>query len=173
MRQRRLNVPASPGPCLAVRKSRITDQNHTLAESWFFRCIIPARNGGARSDQHYGPPPRDPREYMRQSLRSHDPNAGVQGGGIPPIVMVVHECSRGDRGSERAVAFARLTAEWLPRLVIPSAANGYFRATIRRAPALAPVWSWSLEWNQSYRLMGFLGYDEIQLQGYERRLPPL
>ena len=88
------------------------------------------------------------------------PEGGHGGGGVPPIVMLVHECGRGDWGNKRAVAFARLAADWPTRLVIPAAANGYFRASVRRNPASVPVWSWALEWNQSYRLMGFLGYTK-------------
>ena len=100
------------------------------------------------------------------------PEGGHGGGGVPPIVMLVHECGRGDWGNKRAVAFARLAADWPTRLVIPAAANGYFRASVRRHPASVPVWSWALEWNQSYRLMGFLGYQETEILPYESQLPP-
>lgn len=44
---------------------------------------------------------------------------------------------------------------WEPR-VVAIAADGYFKAAIRRHPD-AVCWSWALEWNENVRLIGFFG----------------
>ena len=48
--------------------------------------------------------------------------------------------------------------DWEPRF-LGTTARGYFKVAIRRHPA-NETWSWALEWNQSYRLVGFFGQVE-------------
>ncbi|MDP2962036.1 MAG: hypothetical protein Q8N54_04700 [Sulfurimicrobium sp.] len=49
-------------------------------------------------------------------------------------------------------------AAWEPRWVGTSA-NGFFKSIIRRHP-YEECWSWALEWNKNYRLIGFFGARE-------------
>jgi hypothetical protein len=46
--------------------------------------------------------------------------------------------------------------DWEPRLLLTKGANGFFKVAIRRHPN-AVCWSWALEWNQNYRVVGFFG----------------
>jgi hypothetical protein len=46
-------------------------------------------------------------------------------------------------------------AEWEPRVLV-SCAQGFFKVAIRRHPD-AVCWSWALEWNHNYRIVGFFG----------------
>ncbi len=45
--------------------------------------------------------------------------------------------------------------DWDYRLVL-NTAEGYFRAVIRRHPT-EECWSWAVEWNGTYRLVGYFG----------------
>lgn len=77
---------------------------------------------------------------------------------------------RSDWGNPLQVGFANAVKDWEPRL-IGTSAQGYFVVAIRRHPN-AETWSWALEWNQSYRLVGFFG--EIgPAQEVVDGLPPL
>jgi hypothetical protein len=44
---------------------------------------------------------------------------------------------------------------WEPRLLV-NTADDHFAAAIRKHPDAA-CWSWAVEWNKSYRLVGFFG----------------
>ena len=87
-------------------------------------------------------------------------------GGFFPI----HVASRGDWGNPLHLGFMRSVLRWDPR-VVATGAGGYFKVVIRRHPDAA-CWSWALEWNANYRLLGFFG-DEIACQAAARQLPPL
>ena len=65
---------------------------------------------------------------------------------------------RSDWGNAALVAFADAVKECKPRLV-GTTADGYFAVAIRRHPN-AETWSWALEWNKGYRLIGFFGERE-------------
>jgi hypothetical protein len=43
--------------------------------------------------------------------------------------------------------------------VLAIGADGFFKAIIRRHPA-SVCWSWALEWNHKYRIVGFFGEQE-------------
>lgn len=77
---------------------------------------------------------------------------------------------RSDWGNAHFVAFAEAVSEWGPRLVVRTA-DGYFAVAIRRHPN-AETWSWALEWNMGYRLIGFFGARE-PAQAIVDAFPPL
>jgi hypothetical protein len=54
----------------------------------------------------------------------------------------------------------RTVSNWQDRLIV-GAADGYFKAAIRRHPKDEICWSWALEWNESVRAVGFLGQPEV------------
>lgn len=60
-----------------------------------------------------------------------------------------------DFGNVVQVAFAQKTASWDYRLMLTTA-GGYFRVAIRKHPE-GEAWSFALEWNDQYRLIGFFG----------------
>ena len=62
---------------------------------------------------------------------------------------------RSDWGNVAQLAFMKAVQGWTHR-VHAIGAGEYFKVSIRRHPA-AECWSWALEWNQNYRLIGFLG----------------
>lgn len=66
--------------------------------------------------------------------------------------------SRPDWGNAALKAFMNKTIEWEPLLIAP-AADGFFKIAIRRHRN--PLcWAWALEWNHSFRLVGFIGEHE-------------
>ncbi|PWS37126.1 hypothetical protein DFH01_09660 [Falsiroseomonas bella] len=82
------------------------------------------------------------------------------GSALPGVFCTVAEARRADWGNVRLKAFAEYTANWLPRFR-GIAANGFFKAVIRRHPELKPIWSWALEWNRSMRIVGFFGEETL------------
>lgn len=64
-----------------------------------------------------------------------------------------------DFGNVVQIAFAQRTASWDYRLMLTTA-GGYFRVAIRRHPE-GEAWSFALEWNDQYRLIGFFGDEGI------------
>lgn len=67
-------------------------------------------------------------------------------------IAVTH---RADWGNEINRVFMDHVLEWEPRFVA-SGADGFFRIIIRRHPSLV-CWSWALEWNCNYRIIGLAG----------------
>ena len=65
---------------------------------------------------------------------------------------------RSDWGNPIQIAFMEAVGQWEP-CVIGCAASGFFRIAIKRNPDL-PCWSWALEWNKNYRILGFFGDGE-------------
>jgi len=64
---------------------------------------------------------------------------------------------RTDWGNEIYMAFMNKVKSWEPRW-FGSNAGGYFKCAIRRHPdANTKIWSWALEWNMNYRVIGFFG----------------
>ena len=60
-----------------------------------------------------------------------------------------------DWGNPSLICFGEMTAEWEPRLICHTA-HSYFSVLIKRAPNAA-LWSWVLEWNRSFRVIGLFG----------------
>lgn len=75
-------------------------------------------------------------------------------GGFHPLSMTHHQ----DWGNSLHRDFMRAVVTWEPRW-IGCTANGFFKSIIRRHPH-EQCWSWALEWNQNYRVIGFLGERE-------------
>lgn len=72
-------------------------------------------------------------------------------GGFYPLL----EARREDWGNVVHRSFMAAVVDWEPRLLV-STANDHFAAAIRRHPDAA-CWSWAVEWNKNYRLVGFFG----------------
>jgi hypothetical protein len=92
-----------------------------------------------------------------------------RGGFIPGIFAPIMISRRSDWGNSLMRAFALATGSWCPRF-IGTAADRYFRVSIRREPTGAEVWSWALEWNQNFRVIGFFG--NVSAVDVERRKLP-
>ncbi|MGH6939585.1 hypothetical protein, partial [Hypericibacter sp.] len=52
-------------------------------------------------------------------------------------------------------AFMKAVVGWEPR-VLAIGADSFFKIIIRRHPS-AVCWSWALEWNRQFRVIGFFG----------------
>lgn len=65
------------------------------------------------------------------------------------------ETARSDWGHPINVAFMDAVATWEPR-ILGIGADTFFKVVIRRHPS-KELWSWALEWNQNYRVIGFFG----------------
>lgn len=79
---------------------------------------------------------------------------GIWLGSFSPFLATIHS----DWGNTVNKAFMDAVVKWEPR-VIAIGADGFFKAIIRRHPA-AVCWSWALEWNHKYRIVGFFGEQE-------------
>lgn len=82
----------------------------------------------------------------------HKSNTGHywRGGFFP-----VHGTVKSDWGNPVHQAIMTATASWDYRLIL-NTADGYFRTVIRKHPS-KECWSWAVEWNDCYRLVGFCG----------------
>ena len=76
---------------------------------------------------------------------------GFWTGGFYPVL----EVQKLDWGNDVHVAFMKAVLNWEPRW-IGNGADGYFKSAIRRHPSAA-CWSWAIEWNKNYRIVGFFG----------------
>jgi hypothetical protein len=82
------------------------------------------------------------------------------------LVSVAHH---GDWGNSLQRAFMSSVVSWEP-CWIGNAAKGYFKSIIRRHPS-ANCWSWALEWNNNYRVIGFFGNKgaaQALVDGYQK-----
>ncbi len=70
----------------------------------------------------------------------------------------VLEAIRSDWGNPVHRAFMDTVVNWEPR-VLAIGADGFFKVVIRRHPTEV-CWSWALEWNHKYRIVGFFGEQE-------------
>lgn len=84
-----------------------------------------------------------------------------------PLVVV----RKGDWGNPHLRWFAAETKNW-PLRVHAVGAEGYFKCLIRRVSESEDLWSWALEWNQNFRLVGFFGCPDL-LDKLEKTVPPL
>lgn len=87
-------------------------------------------------------------------------------GGYYPLLESIST----DWGNVVHKAFMDGVVEWEPRLMA-SSADGFFKVAIRRHPD-ASVWSWALEWNKKYRIVGFFG-EKVPVQNIVDTFPPL
>lgn len=82
----------------------------------------------------------------------------------------VEHVNRADWGNPLLRGFADAVKDWEPRLIAVGA-DGFFKVAIRRHPTEG-CFSWALEWNQNYRIIGFFG-DKRLAQQIVNSLPPL
>ncbi|MFT3685292.1 MAG: hypothetical protein QM783_10265 [Phycisphaerales bacterium] len=71
-------------------------------------------------------------------------------------IAVVRES---DWGNSLMRTFQDLVGPWDHR-VHGIAASGYFGVCIKKSPAPRELWSWALEWNRTFRVIGFIGSQE-------------
>lgn len=84
-------------------------------------------------------------------------NERTRRSGWPPGPLTwMHFGPSSDWGSLLFASFADRTKLWLPR-VLGNAAKGYFRIVMKRKDEQTLLWSFALEWNKSYRVIGFFG----------------
>lgn len=75
---------------------------------------------------------------------------------LPGGITWLAFAQRVDWGNAQFLAFASLTKDWKGRVRGDTAEN-YFRIAIKRASSEIELWSFALEWNQNYRVIGFFG----------------
>lgn len=73
-----------------------------------------------------------------------------------------------DWGNSLLRTFQDLVEPWDHR-VHGIAASGYFGVCIKKSPDPRGLWSWALEWNRTFRVIGFLG-DEQSARDAAKRL---
>lgn len=64
-----------------------------------------------------------------------------------------------DWGNSLMRTFQELVEPWDHR-VHGIAASGYFGVCIKKSPDPRELWSWALEWNRTFRVIGFLGDEQ-------------
>lgn len=74
--------------------------------------------------------------------------------GFYPLSFAHHA----DWGNSLHKSFMKAVVKWEPRWQ-GSTASGFFRSIIRKHPH-AECWSWAVEWNKNYRVIGFFGSKE-------------
>lgn len=84
-----------------------------------------------------------------------------------PLIAVRRE----DWGNEQLVWFERETKDWLERFHLITA-DEHFKIWIRRKSEDQVAWAWALEWNQNFRLAGFIGEPE-HLRAQREAVPSL
>lgn len=87
-------------------------------------------------------------------------------GGFYPV----HGTIKTDWGNPIHRSFMKQCHDWDYRLVLDTA-EGYYRAVIRRHPT-DECWSWAVEWNDCYRLVGYFGSLDAARRLFSE-LPPL
>lgn len=78
------------------------------------------------------------------------------------------EARRSDWGRKSLRGFTELVANWEPRL-LKYGVDDFFNVVMRKHPDFE-CWSWALEWNQSFRVMGFFG-DKTVWSGLDGQIP--
>jgi len=99
--------------------------------------------------------------YNRQTKRG-----GFWLGGYYPLLEAVQS----DWGNSTHMHFMKAVVDWEPRF-LGVGADGFFKVIIRRHPSEV-CWSWGLEWNQKYRIVGFFG-EENPVRDVANTFPPL
>ncbi len=80
------------------------------------------------------------------------------------------EARKSDWGNSTHRAFMNTVLTWEPRILV-STAKHHYAAAIRKHPT-QNLWSWAVEWNRSYRVVGFFG-EESPAQAAIAQLPQL
>lgn len=78
-----------------------------------------------------------------------------QGGFWTDGFYPLSEAHHGDWGNSLHKAFMKAVAGWEARW-LGITADGFFKSIIRKHPNTA-CWSWAVEWNENYRVVGFFG----------------
>ena len=81
---------------------------------------------------------------------------GGKGGFWPGRFVLLGHAAHADWGNARQIGFMQMVHSWEPRVLVDTA-GGFFKVAIRKHPEHSACWSWALEWNQNYRLIGFFG----------------
>jgi hypothetical protein len=87
-------------------------------------------------------------------LLTYEPDRNL-GHWWPGAFMPLHGTIRTDWGNVVQRAFMKAVTQWDHRLIVHTA-DDYYKAAIRRHPS-EELWSWAVEWNKSFRLVGFFG----------------
>lgn len=74
------------------------------------------------------------------------------------LLYPVLETMKGDWGNPWNIKFMEAVVDWEPRFY-GIGADTFYKAIIRRHPDAA-CWSWAVEWNNNYRIIGFFGEEE-------------
>jgi len=82
----------------------------------------------------------------------------------------VMEAKRADWGNPVHRAFMNAVVTWEPR-ILAIGADTFFKIVIRKHP-VADCWSWALEWNRQYRIVGFCG-DRAAAEAVAQNFPRL
>ena len=98
--------------------------------------------------------------YDRKTKQGH-----TWRGEYGPVAVV----PRSDWGNDQMRSFQELLGGWQHR-VRGICADEFFKVVIRRSPLEVPLWGWGLEWNASYRLIGFLGNSDAMRDTFESLL---
>jgi hypothetical protein len=85
--------------------------------------------------------------------------------------MMLNAALRTDWGNVWQRGFAKAVVAWEPRLYLHISPHSFFSAVLRKHPTDA-CWSWALEWNHNYRLLGFLGDRKVATALIEGFQPP-
>jgi hypothetical protein len=92
---------------------------------------------------------------------------GLMPGGFYPLAVV----RKADWGNPQMLWFMEETKSWAWR-VHAIGADGYFKLATKRKSDTEDIWSWALEWNQNFRLVGFFGREELVAE-LEKSIPVL
>lgn len=78
-------------------------------------------------------------------------------GSFMPLMLV----RESDWGNTLMRSFQELVSTWGYRVF---GGGDYFAVCLKRSPDSRPLWSWALEWNRTFRLIGFAGNEEAAQQ---------
>lgn len=92
-------------------------------------------------------------------LTSYDSSTG-RGGLLPGLFYGLSAARKQDWGNAHMRWFMETTANWARR-VHGIGANNFFKIESRRRSDKDDVWSWALEWNQNFRIIGFFGREDL------------
>jgi hypothetical protein len=81
------------------------------------------------------------------------------GAPIPGLFALAADARRADWGNSRMLGFVSVTKSWDVRF-FDNGADGFFKLWIRRKDEGVGLWAWALEWNHSFRAVGFFGVEE-------------